>query len=607
MTVNNKRINASELDFDAIKSNLKTFLSNQSTFTDYDFEGSSLSMLLDVLAYNTHYRALYDNFILNEMFLDSASKRSNIVSRAKEMGYIPTSVRAATARINLTLNNTTNGPDLLILPKLTPFVAAVNGITYTFITTEIYSVVPVNGVYSMTNIKVTQGSYIVNRIGVTSGTKYIIPNVNVDTSTLTVKVQSSSQSNLYETFIATDSFVGIGSADRVYWIKEIEGGLYELEFGNGVIGKALVNGNVVHLEYVITDGVSANGAKLFRYVGQNLYLGNISLTTSSQSSGGTDIEETDSIKFNAPRLYSAQNRAVTVEDYQNLIYNLVPEAASVNVWSGADSVPPVYGKVFICIKPKTIEKFTNLEKIMIKNDVIKTKNVVSVIPEIVDPTYIKIAVESTIYYNLNSTTKSMTDIKLAVQAAIINYNTSELEKFKGILRFSKLTRAIDDADSSIVSNVTNIIIHRIVEPKYNTFANYRINLINPIHLETTGGSITTTGFYISGSDLIHYLGDDGAGNMTLYIISNNVKQVINPKIGHVDYSRGLIDLAGLNITTIIGMDWEFIIKPSSYDVVSILDQLVIIPTNLITVNVIPDQSLGASGGGANYVFTTSRS
>lgn len=607
MTVNNKRINASSLDFDDIKNSLKSFLSSQSTFTDYDFEGSNMSMLLNVLAYNTHYRALYDNFILNEMFLDSASKRSSVVSRAKEMGYTPTSIRSASAYIDFSLQNTVNGPELLILPKLTPFVANINGTSYTFITTASHSAMRIGNAYSISGIKITQGSYATNRMNVIAGAKYIIPDTNVDTSTLTVKVQDSSQSNIYQTFTATDGLIGIGSTDKVFWIKEIEGGLYELEFGNGVIGSALTSGNIIHAEYIISNGSVANSAKLFRYIGPQLYSGDVVLTTTAQSTGGTEIESTESVKFNAPRLYSAQNRAVTVEDYQNLIYSLVAEAASVNVWSGANNVPPQYGKVFICIKPKTVEKFTNIEKLTIKNDIIKSKNVVSVIPEIVDPQYIKIEVDATIYYDVNSTTKSANDIKLMVQNAIIDYNSTELQKFKGILRFSKLTRVVDDSESSIVSNVTNIILHRVVEPKYDMIANYTVTLVNPIHLETTGGSILSSGFYTSGSTEIHYIEDDGLGNLVLYTINNSVKQIVNPKIGTIDYGKGSFQINNLLITSIIDSEFDFKIKPSSYDVVSVLDQLVEIPTNMINVNVIADQSLGASGGGANYQFTTSRS
>lgn len=607
MAINNTRISVSELDFDNIKTSLKTFLSAQSTFTDYDFDGSSMSMLLDVLAYNTHYRAIYDNFMLNEMFLDSASKRSSVVSRAKELGYTPTSVKSSTAYINFILTNTTNGPDLFVLPKYTPFITTINGITYTFITTEVYSTTLTNGAYTINNVKLTQGSHITNRFNVTDGVKYVIPNTNVDTSTLSVLVQTSATSSTYNSFLMTDSFVGIQSSDKVFWVKEINGGLYELEFGNGVIGQGLTNGNIVQADYIVSDGAITNGAKLFRYIGPDLFSGSVALVTVSQSSGGADIESTESIKFNAPRLYSAQNRAVTVDDYRNLIYNLVSEAASVNVWSGSDNVPPEYGKVFICIKPKTIEKFTNVEKVAIISDIVSTKNVVSVIPEIVDPQYIKVAVDSTIYYDPKSTTKTVNDIKLIVQNAIINYNTSELEKFNGVMRFSKLTRTIDDADSSIISNVTNIVLHRVVEPKYNIQANYSINLVNPIHFDTLGGTIMTTGFKINGSDAINYMSDDGSGNIMLYTLNGSNKQIINPTIGSVNYTKGLIKILGLNITSIIGSSFDFLIKPSSYDVVSILDQLVRIPTELINVNVVPDLSLGASGGGANYQFTSSRS
>lgn len=605
MAQNNHRISASELDFDAIKTSLKTYLSGQSTFSGYDFEGPNMSMLLDVLAYNTHYRALYDNFMLNESFLDSASKRANVVSRAAEIGYMPVSAKAATATINLSFNGVVNGAAMLTLPKQTPFSASINGISYTFITTETYSAPLVNNSYAFGNIKISQGAMITTRMNIATGARYIIPNTNVDTSTFLLKIQENAQSSVYTPFYQASTFIGISGAGTIYWVKEIDGGLYELQFGNGVFGKALVPGNVIHLEYLVTDGPAANSAKLFRYMGSDIYQSVAAITVVSQSTGGTSIESIDSIKFNAPRLYSAQNRAVTVEDYQNLVYDLVPEAASVNVWSGADNVPPSYGKVYICIKPKTVTKFTNVEKVAIKSDIIKYRNVVTVIPEIVDPQYIKVALSTTIYFNKDGTTKSANDIAMAVKNAILQFDQENLQKFGGILRFSKLMRVIDDSDASIVSNVTNVTLHKPIEPQYNVNATYSINLINPIYVESDAATIRSSGFYIFGSELIHYLRDDGLGNINVYVLDNGVEQITAAKSGSVIYSKGLIEINNLHITTIIGTELILTIKPSSNDIVSVLDQLVIIPTELISVNVIADKSISASGGGANYEFTSS--
>lgn len=607
MATNNKRIATSELDFSAIKTSFKDYLRGQSQFTDFDFEGSNMSVLLDVLAYNTHYRALYDNFTFNEMFLDSASKRDNVVSRAREIGYTPTSIRAATAEVSLTLTNAQGGPSVLVLPKLTPFSASLNGGEVSFVTLETYSAASVNGIYTFPSIRLIQGSFVTDRFNYTQGSRVIITNPGADLSTLTVKVQANTQSGLYTTYRLAETLVGIGSVDNVYWIKEVSSGLYELEFGNGVIGTKLADGNNVHIEYIVTEGLVANGAKMFKYSGPQLYNGTVALATIAQASGGAALEDVDTIKFNAPKMFTAQNRAVTVEDYRNLVYNLVPEAASVNVWSGADNNPPEYGKVFICIKPKTVERFTNSQKVAIKADVVKSKNVVSVIPEIVDPLYIRVAVNATIYYDQKVTTKSPNDLKLLVQNVISNYNINDLQKFEGILRYSKLTRLIDDADPSIVSNVTSLKIIREVYPKYNTMSSYVINLVNPIYNSLSEISVYTSGFYILGSDLIHYIEDDGAGNLRLFYYANLTKQIVNAKIGTVNYSKGIIEVTGVFITSIIGAELNFTITPSSYDIVSVLDQLVEIPLNFITVNAISDQSLSSSGGGANYVFTTSRS
>lgn len=602
MAINNSRIYVGELDFATIKSNFKEYLKGQDTFSDYDFEGSNMSMLLDVLAYNTHYRGLYDSFAINESFLDSASKRENVVSAAKRIGYTPTSIKASVAYVNFSLTNTVAGPATLILPKSSPFIVTIGSTSYVFITTETYSASNVGGSYSFDGMKLTQGSYVTNRFDVQTGAKYILPNSNVDVDTVLVKVQENSQSSIYTTYIKSDGLIGTASTDRVYWVKEIEGGLFELEFGNNVVGKGLTTGNIVHVEYVTTDGAVANGAKLFRYVGPALYSGVVSISIVTQSSGGKDAEDINSIKFNAPRLFSTQNRAVTVEDYRNLVYNLVPEASSVNAWSGADNNPPEYGKVFICIKPKTLEKFTSIEKYNIESNILRTKNVVTVIPVILDPQYLNVALDVNVYFNPNATTKSSNDVKLLVQNAIEAYNISELQKFESVMRFSKLSRLIDDSDPSIVSNVTNVMIRRKIEPKYNSYASYRINLVNPVHLDVAGGSIQSTGFYTVGSTDVHYIDDDGAGNIRLFTIVNSAKQIINPKAGSVDYGLGIVLLNGLYVTSIVGQEWAFVIKPSSYDVVSILDQLVVIPSNFVTVNVISDTS-----SGANHTFTSSRS
>lgn len=606
MALNNQRFAASELDFDAIKTNLKDFMSGQSQFTDYDFDGSSLSILLDVLAYNTHYRALYDNFILNEMFLDSASKRDNVVSRAKELGYTPMSTTGSTAYVNLSVFNTVGGPSVLVLPRLTQFSASINSIDYSFVTLDSYSTTAIGSSYVFNNLKLTQGKYMTTRFAY--GTKYVLKNPNIDTSTLLVKVQDNAQSSIYTTFNKVDGIVGIVSTSNAFWLKEVQGGLYELEFGNGVVGTQLLPGNIVHCEYVVSDGSQCNGTKLFKYNGDQLYNGTASIQVISQGSGGTEIESIDSIKFNAPRLFSSQNRAVTVEDYRSLVYSLVPEAASVNVWSGADNIPPVYGKVFICIKPKTVEKFTNIEKITIAKDIIGSKNLVTVIPEIIDPTYIKVSVQTSIYFDQKTTTKSANDIKLAVLNTISDYNNTSLLKFDSILRFSKLLRNIDDADPSIVSNITSLMLHRKVDPKFDISATYTIDIVNPIYASNHAeSSVVSSGFYILGSDLIHYVEDDGIGNLYLYNIPDATKRIVNNNIGSVAYSTGRIQITGLHITAIAGPELILTVKPSSYDIVSVLDQLVIIPIELVNVNVISDKSLSASGGGANYVFTTSRS
>jgi hypothetical protein len=614
MAIDSKRIQVSELDFDQIKSNLKNFLQGQSQFTDYDFEGSGLSVLLDVLAYNTHYNALYTNLAVNEMFLDSASKRASVVSLAKTLGYTPSSVRSARASINMNVSNPNESPSTLTLPKYSPFTTIISGKNYTFYTLSEYTIIPVNGIYTFTNIELVEGTPLSFYYTVASGQQYIIPNQYADISTLKVRVQESVISDTFTTFTAATSLVELASDSNVYFIKEIDGGLYELIFGDSIISAGLTNGNVVHLDYFVSGGVIGNGARDFRYNGISLIGGSPIITTTGIGAGGVDIETIDSIKYNAPRLYAAQNRAVTPDDYKALIYAGYNYVQSVSVWGGEDNTPPIYGKTFICIKPYNANKLTLQQKSDILTSLLASRSVVSITPQIVDPEFLNIALDVTVYYNDRKTIRSASELASIVTNTILNYDTAKLQRFDGVFRFSELSRLIDTSEKSIVSNITTVLMRRKVAPRYNVSAEYILNLINPVYSSgVPEDSVASTGFYIYGSEKIHYIEDDGYGKIRLYynVASSNsglsTKFIVNPAIGTIDYANGILNLKNLNITGLADVDWEITFKPQSNDIISAYTQIAEIARDHLTVTAIADKTAnGDLRGGKNYTFTSSR-
>jgi len=611
MATTNKKINVTTLDFDDIKTNLKSFLSGQTEFQDYDFEGSAMSVLLDVLAYNTHYNALYNNLAINEMFLDSARKRNSVVSLSKMLGYSPRSATCAQATITFTVSAPSSGVTVLTLPAATPFTTTANGSNYTFYTGGQTTVTSSTGIFTFSNLIITEGTPLTYNIPVGTNTRYIIPNSNIDLNTLTVKVQEASTSSVYVTFSKADSLVNVNSESTAYWVKEIDEGLYELTFGDGNLGVALNPGNIVHLNYSVSSLDAPNGARQFSYGGATLIPNSSnSIVTTSIASNGAPVEDIDSIRFNAPRMYASQNRAVTPDDYKSLVYSLFSDAGSVTCWGGEDNNPPVYGKVYICVKPKEADKLTTTQKSQLTASILATRNVVSVQPVIVDPEYINIAVTSTVYYNEQATTKTAAEIASIVTNTINAYDVNELDRFDGVFRFSKLSKLIDNSDPSITNNITTILLRRALIVRYNVSAQYLLNLINPIwNSGQPEESFKSTGFYIAGSDEIHYLDDDGVKYVRLFKYgTNGIKIIVDPSIGSIDYTNGIIDIKNLNITALSNTDLEISIRPLSNDVVSALTQIAHIPSEHLKVTAISDPT--ASGdlrGGYNYTFTSSRS
>jgi hypothetical protein len=612
MAINNKRITVSDLDFDTIKANLKTFLQGQTEFSDYDFEGSGLSVLLDVLAYNTHYNGVYTNLAVNEMFLDSASKRASVVSLAKMLGYVPRSAKCATAVVNATITAPTSIPSTVTLPANQSFNTSIDGVSYTFYNrSAVTTARNTAGNYVFSNLSIVEGTPLEYKYTVAAGVRYIIPNANMDIDTLTVRVQENANADFFQVYTRAESLTDVTTTTKVYFIKEIDDGLYEISFGNGILGAELDIGNVITLNYFVSNLDAPNSATSFSYGGTSLLGSNLSVTTVSRATGGAASEGIDSIKFNAPRMYAAQNRAVTPEDYKAIILSQFPEASSVSVWGGENNDPPIYGKTFICVKPSDANKLTNLQKDIIVNNILDQRNIVSITPEIIDPEYFNVKVTSFVYYNPRETTKTPTQIETIVKDAILNYNNTDLEKFDGVLRFSKLSRIIDSADPAIVNNTSRIMVRRQFAPVYNISSEYKLNLINPISQDggKQGDVFSSTGFFIPNSTLVHYLDDDAVGNIRLYYIGPNFdKVVVDSSIGTIDYAAGRVVVRNLTITALDDVIFEMQVKPESYDVVSALNQIVQIDPTLLIVEAIADQTInGDLRAGYNYDFQSIRS
>jgi len=616
--MSNHKLVVSDYDFDAIKTNLKSFLQGQTQFQDYDFEGSSLNILLDILSYNTHYLAYLANMSTNELYLDSADIRNNIVSLAKMIGYTPSSPRAPMASIDVTLNNATGTS--VTMNKGTVFATTVNDISYQYVTNSDFTITPVAGVYKFSNLPIYEGTLVTFKY--TADTtdvdqKFIIPSAKADTSTLLVKVQNSSADTTTETYSLAGGYNNVTATSKVYFIQEGQDGKYEIYFGDGVNGASLDDGNIVILEYIVTNIEDSNGASSFSLSGNIGGFTNVTISTVSSSQGGANSETDESIRLNAPLQYAAQDRAVTTTDYETLVQSIYPNALSVSAWGGEDDETPRYGIVKIGIKAASGSTLTETTKQNIVNK-LKPYNVASVSPQIVDPETTSVLLTSTVKYNTITTTKSNDTLKSEIITAITNYNTNTLQKFDSIYRHSKLTGLIDSVDVSILSNITTIKIRKSFTPilssseKYNIY--FRNALFNPHsgHNTAAGGILSSTGFKVTGSDFEMFLDDDGQGNIRRYYLASGIRTYANDTQGTIDYATGEIALNSLNVASISNIRGatstvvEITVTPDSNDIVPVRDQIVEIDVANSGITVTADTFVGGSAdAGVGYTTTSS--
>ena len=608
----------SDYDFEAVKSNLKSFLQGQTSFQDYDFEGSSLNILLDILSYNTHYMAFLANMATNELYLDSADIRNNIVSLAKMIGYTPSSPRAPLASIDVTLNNATGTS--VTMSKGTIFTTSVNDVTYQYVTNSDVTITPIAGVYKFSSLPIYEGSLVTFKYTVDStdvDQKFIIPSANADTSTLSVKVQNSSSDTTTNTYSLAGGYNNVTATSKVYFIQEGQDGKYEVYFGDGINGVALSDGNIVILEYIVTNKTVSNGASSYTLSGNIGGFTDVTIATVSNSQGGSESETDESIRHNAPLQYAAQDRAVTTTDYESLVKSIYPNALSVSAWGGEDDETPRYGIVKIGVKAASGSTLTETTKSDIVSK-LKPYNVASVSPQIVDPEVTSVLLTSTVKYNSSSTTKSTDTLKSEITTAVTNYNTDTLQKFDAVYRHSKLTGLIDDVDTSILSNITTIKIRKNFTPtlasstKYDIY--FRNALFNPHsgHNSSAGGILSSTGFKVTGSDLEQFLDDDGNGNVRRYYLSSGIRTYSNETQGTIDYNTGQITLNSLNVASISNIRGatstvvELTVTPNSNDVVPVRDQIVELDIANSTINVTADSFVGGSSdAGVGYTTTSS--
>ena len=615
------KLEISELDFDGIKDNLKTFLSQQDEFTDYDFEGSGMSVLLDVLAYNTHYLGYNANMLANEMFIDSADLRSSVVSKAKQVGYTPTSTTASTATIDVLVNNASGAS--LTMSRGTKFTTTVDGQSYSFVNNANVSITPTDGVFKFSNLSITEGSYLNYKYTASTSDidqRFIIPNDNVDTTTLTVKVQESSSDSTTNTYTLATGITGLDNTSKVYFLQEVEGGRFEVYFGDGILGKAIADGNIVILDYITCNRDEPNAATTFTLSGTIGGFSSATITTVSNASGGSGPESIASIKYNAPRDYGTQDRAVTAEDYKVLVKSLYANAQAVQVYGGEDAEVPNYGKVYISIKAKSGSNLTVATKESIVTS-LKSYAVASVRPEIIDPETTYILLTTTFKYDSDKTTKDVSTLQTNIRNAIATYNNNTLENFVGVFRYSKLLEAINDADTSILSNITTVKMYKYITPTLSSALKYTLSFNNALynphsgHNASAGGIISSTGFKISGDTTNeHFLDDDGAGNVRVYYLSGTTRLYTDSTYGTVNYTTGQVVLTSANITSISNVDGaastqiRVTVSPSSNDIVPVRNQVLEIDTaNSSVGGEIDAVESGSSAAGTSYVTTSSYS
>ena len=629
--------NFSNLDFDQIKTTIRDYLRSTDTFVDYNFEGSNLSTILDMLAYNTYITSYNASMVANESFIDSATLRENVVSLARNIGYVPRSKKAARATVSFFVDTTSIIPAPVSLTLKRGPVASSSGSfsnqSFVFSILDDITVPVFDNIASFNDIEIYEGILLTNNFTYNSRyptRKFLLPNGNIDTSLLSVIIRNGEQSSVSVKYSLQDSLFDIKSDSKVYYIQEVEDERYELLFGDGVFGKKLEEGNFIEASYIVTNGDSANGISQFGFSGRIIYTRNSAeytvssglslLSTGLVSSGGENIESVESIRKYAPRIYSSQNRALTANDFETLIpEKIYPETESISVFGGEELIPPQYGKVFISIKPRSGEFLPNLIKNNIKSK-LKKYAVAGIVPEIIDLKYLYLEVNSKIYYNTNLA-QSSAYVSSVIQDNANKYaESTELNKYGARFKYSKFLKIVDDSHESVTSNITNIQIRRDLRITINSLAEYSIGFGNQLHINSMSGyNIKSSVFRISGINQDLYLSDIPDTNRTtgsLFLFNvpsaGSVSTTIaKSNVGKIDYTKGIITLNPINFTSTGKIkDGQSIIEisaiPQSNDVIGLQDlYLQLDISKSIFEMVIDEVSSGLDPSASNYIVTSS--
>jgi len=624
-------VNFSNLDFDQIKTSIKEYLRSNSNFTDYDFEGSNLSVLIDTLSYNTYISSYNANMVSNEVFIDGATLRENIVSLARNIGYIPRSRTAARANISFFVDTTgfTTNPVTLTLKKGVVFTStgSFGGDSYRFIIPSDITVPVSNGIAFFENVEIYEGTFLTSNFTVDANNpnqRFILDNANIDTSLINVSVRNTEASTTSRKFILSNSLFDVTAESKVFFIQEIEDQRYELIFGDGIFGQKLESLNYIDVSYITTNGLSGNGISNFVFNGRiidndaRVVTSGISLiTTNIASQSGKEIESVDSIKKYAPQIYSAQNRAVTASDYEAIIPKIYPETESISVFGGEDLSPPKYGKVFISIKPFNGPYVPEPIKENIQNK-LRKYSIAGIVPEFLDLKYIYVEIDSTVYYNTNAA-QSADYVKSIVSSNINAYaDSTELNQFGARFKYSKFLKIIDDSNVSITSNITKVAMRRDLSPAINQFADYEICYGNAFYAgKYDGYNIKSSGFKVSGISETVYLSDvpysdNKTGTIFFFKLQSSTQPVIVKKnVGVIDYKKGEIKLYPVNIiSTEKSVDGNAVIQisanPKSNDVIGLQDLYLQLDINNSSITMLSDViSSGADTSGSSYLVTSS--
>tara|TARA_B100000902_G_scaffold18770_1_gene22490 strand:+ start:5051 stop:6925 length:1875 start_codon:yes stop_codon:yes gene_type:complete len=623
MAVKSSQINVTDLDFDNISDNLKNYLKGQTIFKDYNFEGATLSILIDLLAYASHVGAVNTNIAASELFLDSAQIRKNVVSRAKDLGFVPSSEKASTATATMQLRNVKGAdgiiPELtsMIMPRGTIFTTTYEGTNYEFVTAETYTPSIDNTTFTYTDIELVQGTFAQDQYVFDSqiaNSKFVLSNSRVDKLRMTVTVNSGGTSSTYS--LSTD-ISNITTTSKVYYTQENEEGFIEIYFGDGTLGTKLLDGDIITVDYIIVDDIHADGANRFQQTTAINGYSDSSIVVSAKATGGAEKESIESIKFKATKFYTSQNRLVTLNDYKAKVQEYYPNADAVAVWGGEDNDPPAYGKVFIALKPNNADYLSDTEKSLVKTNLNKL-NMLTVRPEIVDADIIKILISTTFKYNPNLTTLTAGELATLVKGTINQFDTDELNGFDAIFRHSNLLKTIDASDSSILSNTTNIRLKKKLKGTVSTTPKgYTVSMGNPLynphsgHNAMSGGIITTTGFKVGGDSVnTYYFDDDGAGNVRRYYLSGATRVYKDNAAGVVNYATGLVTINAFILTSTVNTDTsiDFTVIPSGNDVVAERGNLIDISSDDISVTGQVDTiASGESSAGIGFETTSTSS